>query len=244
MSDRFHTDEADLAAGRRIILPGDESHHLIRVCRARPGHRLRVFGNGLEFEAVLVSGGASDAEVELGAALPTVPPPAIPLDFCIPWIKGGRTEFLVQKLTELGVRRLRIFHAAREVVKADDGKVERLRRVALEAAKQCGRADLPELGAVPSLAAAMEASTDSEAKFLLYEEERTRRLGVAVSERLQGVPPVGICVASGPEGGFDRGEVESVASKAEVVSLGGRILRAETAPIAAAAVILAAAGEM
>lgn len=206
----------------------------------RPGDRLRVFGASREFEATLVRCDKQSAVVRLDNEIPAIPPAAVHLSAAFPCLKGDRTEMLVQKLTEIGVAEFVVFHAEREVAHASDGKLDRLRRAALEACKQCGRVDLPQIHQAASLLEALTTATRDTRRFVLHEICREPHLSTALRQH-EGTGAV--LVATGPEGGFTPGEIALVHGDATVVSLGRRILRAETAPIVAASLVMAAAGE-
>jgi 16S rRNA (uracil1498-N3)-methyltransferase len=251
MAERFHLAATDLRTGVLASLDREESHHLLRVMRARPGHVLRVFGAGRDHEAVLVENRGGIAIVEVGREMPSVSPPSVELVFVVPWLKGGRTESVVKKLTELGVSKIIVYAARREVAHGDDAKLARLERVALEACKQCGRSDVPALKCAGDLATALAAGNVSpECSLLLYENETGCLLSSAVRRVFSSqerASDTSFCrallVASGPEGGLRADEIEAIRDRATVVGLGPRTLRAETAPVAACAAILALCGD-
>lgn len=243
MSERFHSPN-HLAEGAVVDLDLEESHHLLRVMRAQPGDELRVFGSGREFSAVLERTAGRIATVKLTGEVAVAPRPRLKLTFAIPWLKGGRTEWIAEKLTELGAAGMVLYCAAREVAKASNGKVDRLRKVALAAAKQCGRADLPAILSARSLReAALLSGQPPERTLILMERSDGLRLCEAL--RRAGAPETGpVFVASGPEGGLAPEDTGTPPIPATMVSMGPRILRAETAPVAAAAALLAAAGDL
>lgn len=244
MTARYYAD-ADLPTiGSGILLPVEESHHLTRVMRLRPGAEVRVFSRGREAAGVFQGTEGKQALIVLSGFLSTPPAPRIAIHCAVPWIKGGRTELVLQKATELGVAGVIVFHARREVVRPSGDKLDRLRRVVLEACKQSGRADVPGVSEATDLASAIsQAAVGPSSSFVLYENERHITLGQAVARLdLQNSSPA-VLLASGPEGGFDPQEVEAVRHSATMVSLGPRILRAETAPVAAVSAVLALAGE-
>ena len=138
------------------------------------------------------------------------------------------------------------FHARREVMQASKDKKAHLQKVVIEACKQCERADLPDLADAASLQEAFAGrSTDQCHRIILHERERGSLLGQRLRQLMEGVQgPHEITCASGPEGGFDPAELEFESGGPEFVSLGPRILRAETAPIVAMAVSFAVGGEL
>jgi 16S rRNA (uracil1498-N3)-methyltransferase len=199
-------------------LASDDRHHLERVLRVRVGDAVVVSdGAGRWREGTLGGAGAVDPVAEVQeVARPT---PAITVAFAI--TKGERPELAVQKLTELGADRIVPFMAARSVVRWDErraaGNVERFRRVAREASMQCRRAWLPTVDEVTDFAtatalpAAALADADGAAPSLAHPT-----------------------VLVGPEGGWSE---EERACGLPAVALGAHVLRAETAAMAATALL-------
>ena len=214
-----HVFVADLDAP---VLEHDDRHHLRRVLRLRDGDALTVSDargrwRAARFGDELVLDGA--IEVDL------VPTPALTIGFAL--VKGERPELVVQKLTELGIDRIAPFVAARSVVRWDDERstkhVDRLRRVAREAAMQCRRCRVPEI---------LDVSTFA---------DRLTDPGVALADR-GGAPPslAMTTVLIGPEGGWAPDEQAHAARSGAVrLAFGDHVLRAETAAFAVAAVLAA-----
>jgi 16S rRNA (uracil1498-N3)-methyltransferase len=197
-----------------------DRHHLERVLRTRPGEEVTVSdGRGGWRRCVFVAGGGLRPVAEIEHVVARTP--SITIAFAL--TKGDKPELTVQKLTELGVDRIVPFVAARSVVTWDAERaarhVERLRRVAREAAMQCRRAHLAE---VTDLAIFSEVSA----------------LPGATLADAGGGPPslAGATVLIGPEGGWSD---EERANDLPVVGLGDHVLRAETAAITAAALLTA-----
>jgi len=165
-------------------------------------------------------------------------------------IKGDRFDWVLEKGTELGVARFVPLICQRGVVLRQPperrGREQRWRRIITEAAEQCGRSVLPEISPVTELDQALDSA--SGLRLLPWEEERALGLRKVLrqaraAEKTAGPPTVSLFV--GPEGGFTRQEVERARARGvQVVSLGRRILRSETAGIAAAAAILYELGEL
>ena len=150
-------------------------------------------------------------------------------------------EFVIQKSVELGVRKIVPFLSKNCVSRPDktDKKVERWRKIAAEAAKQCGRGYLPVVTAVESAEKAFAMASDSGTALFFYEHE-TR--GLRETLEGQGVSDT-VSLVVGPEGGFAPEEVQAAQNAGlSSVSLGTRILRCETAPVAALAAVLYAGG--
>jgi 16S rRNA (uracil1498-N3)-methyltransferase len=162
------------------------------------------------------------------------------LAFALP--RGEKGEWIVQKGTELGVSRLVPWQAARSVVRLEPGRaaerVRRWARIAAEAARQCGRSDVPDVAVPGTLAAALEAPPG----FVRVAFHAGAGAPLASLAR-PGAP--GFLALVGPEGGFTDGEIEACrAAGASLASLGPRVLRAETAAVAAAALLQHLAGDL
>lgn len=245
MTARYYSGDRQLESGLEIELTADESGHLIKSMRGTVGDQVIVFGAGRQFEAEVVAiAGKTRAVVRINDELPATSPPSITLTVLMPWIKGGKTELVVQKLTELGVARMIVFQARREVARGDEGKVERLRRISLEACKQCERTDLPAVEQGGTLPQALELCGEVPVsnRFLLHERLDGNRISTISSQALASNPAAVIAV--GPEGGWHPEELDAVKDIMTPVSLGPRILRAETAPIVAVAALLAISGNI
>jgi 16S rRNA (uracil1498-N3)-methyltransferase len=228
-------------AGREVTLTGPEHRHLGRVLRARPGDALTLFdGAGVEVEARVVRVERDATELALGARR-EVAGPAVPITLLCAVPRGPRIDFLIQKTTELGVARIIPVVTDRSVARphAEVGRRARWGKIAQEAARQCGRADVPAVDAPAALAAALAAPGLPPRRWALYEGERGRALRGA----LQGVEPAPTALLVGPEGGFAAVEVGAAeAAGFEAVGLGDRILRVETAAIAALTLVAGAYG--
>jgi 16S rRNA (uracil1498-N3)-methyltransferase len=224
VSDRFFLD-GPLAPGD-VTLDGPEAHHLAAVRRLGPGDMVTLFnGDGREYVARVVEVGRKRATLhvigtdfpqrELGFTLHIAS--ALP--------KGDRGDFLIEKLTELGVTDFTPLLTDRGVVRADEAKAGKLRRAVIEASKQCGRNVLMRIHAP--------------ARWLDWCGRQIGRRMIAHPTAEAGVTkqptPDGVTIAVGPEGGFTGQEAEAALTTGwEPVSLGPRILRVETAAVAAA----------
>lgn len=239
MSRRLHLPRARLADGRARLEPA-ELHYLRRVLRLSPGAPLEVFDG---------EGGCHDAAVPAeGDELALGPRRDVPAPAAVVWLafappKGDRADLVVQKAAELGVARLLPFEAARSVVRLDAergaARAVRWRRIAAEAARQCGRADVPAVDEPATLAAALAAAPPGFRTLLLYEGG-----GEPLAALLDPAAPGHLAVV-GPEGGFAPEEVEAALSRgARVATLGPRILRAETASLAVAALLQHRLGDL
>jgi 16S rRNA (uracil1498-N3)-methyltransferase len=236
MTIRLHV-PPPLAAGAR---PLDEaaSRYLGRVLRLRPGDQVVVFdGAGAEADATVAAIDAAGVQLSLEAPrlVPGARGPAITLMLAL--LKGERMDFALQKATELGVARVIPIVTARAVVRLEGDRAEaragRWSRIVIDAARQCGRADAPEVTAILPFADAVAAAPPAAFRLLLHESAEVPL------RRLLPVPaPAEVVVATGPEGGFTDGEVSAARGAGfAVAGLGARVLRAETAAMAAVAIL-------
>lgn len=227
--------------GRQVTLRGPEHQHVGRVLRARPGDTLTLFdGAGGEVEARVIRVARDATELELGARR-ELAGPAVPITLLCAVPRGSRIDLLVQKTTELGVARIIPVVTERSVARPDAevGRRARWEKIAREAARQCGRADVPVVDAPAALSAALAAPGLPARRWALYEGEKGRSLPGA----LQGLEPAATALLVGPEGGFGTAELGAVeAAGFAAVGLGDRILRVETAAVAGVALVAAAYG--
>ncbi len=225
MSQRYYLAEP-LCPGL-VVIDGPEAHHLSTVCRLRAGDTIRLFnGDGTEYPGRVVQVNRKSVEIELAAAEKSQRELPFRLEVAAPLPKGDRTQFLVEKLTELGVTVFTPLACARSVIHPREGKREKLERYVIEASKQCGRNTLMEVAELADWASWCQPRGDGELRLLAHPG------GTAEVRRLAG--PTRIAV--GPEGGFTDAEVEFAREHGwQHVGLGPRILRIETAAIVLAA---------
>jgi 16S rRNA (uracil1498-N3)-methyltransferase len=241
MSERRLFVPGERLAGARLTLTGPEHRHIGLVLRARPGDALTLFdGAGGEVEAEVIRVERTETELALGARR-AVAGPAVAVTLLCAVPRGPRMDLLVQKTSELGVARIVPVVTERSVARPDGEAAKRARweKIAREAARQCGRADLPIVDPPVGLAEALAAPALPARRLALFEGERSRSLRAA----LAGTEPAPTALLIGPEGGFAPAEL-GVARGAgfEAVGLGQRILRVETAAIVALALVAAAYG--
>ena len=229
MAERFYT--TDPLSPGEYQLGGAESHHLGTVRRVTAGERIVLFnGDGNEYVAEVIGttkravslNVLSSSQVNRELPVPLVVASALP--------KGDRADYLIEKLTELGVTRFVPLITARSVVVPKNSVVGKFDRAVIEASKQCGRNRLMAIDPPAELSDFLARTDHPESRFLLHTTREGSRL-----ERFAGA---GAAVAVGPEGGFTMEEV-AAATRAgwRVASLGPRILRIETAAVAAAALV-------
>jgi 16S rRNA (uracil1498-N3)-methyltransferase len=227
---RFHVE--GVGPGARVSLPEHSAHHAREVLRLRAGAEVRVFdGAGAEFEAVLES--VTRQGVHIRLAGPVAPRAESPLRLVLALspLKGDRMELVIQKATELGVSAIwpvvtiRTDAAARPALQGS--RQERWDKVASGAAEQCGRAVVPDVAPTTTLSRLL-AEPFAGRKLALLEHPHQPPLPRA------GPSPTDALLLVGPAGGFEDSETATLlAAGFTPVGLGPRILRAETAAIAA-----------
>ena len=232
------------SAAGTLTVRGAEHRHLARVLRVDRGDAVTLFdGAGVEMEAEVARVGHGQIELAVGgpsAGLRSEARPAIVLLVAVP--KGPRMDLLVQKTVELGVSWIVPVLSARAVARPEPGRRARWLKIAREAARQCGRADVPQVEAPLPLADALALPDLPARRLALYEAERGRSLRVTLAEA---PGPVATAVLVGPEGGFARAEIDVAETAGFVpVGLGPRILRVETAAIVAVGLCAAANGDL
>lgn len=231
------------AAPGRVTVEGARLHYLVHVLRLGAGDALEVFdGAGTAFDAKVAALGPDAGTLELGPARAAPRPRPVTIVQGLP--KAEKLELVLQKGTELGASAFAPAACARSVVKLqgkEEAKLARWQRIVEEAARQCGRADVPAVLPPAPLAQAVGALEGSPLVLVLDEEERAVPLAQALAAA--GARPLALVI--GPEGGLAREEVQAlVARGAQAVTLGRLVLRTETAALAALAVIRHLDGEL
>ena len=224
------------------VLTGEQAAHLARVLRAQPGQVYDIVANGFLHRAEITS--VADHEVRFTLHEELEADAALPIHLLLAVFKFDHFEWAVEKATELGVRRLTPILARRtekHLAHAAGKRVERWRRIALESAKQSRRADLPEIAAPAPLGAALAGET-APTRILLSETEQQLHLATALKlEPTDYESAALIALAIGPEGGWAPEEMTLFTTYNWThVTLGPRILRAETAAVAALSITGAA----
>lgn len=225
-----------------VGIDGPRLHYVSRVLRLGAGDSLEVFdGAGARFEARVQSISPERAVLVLGARAEAPASRVVTIAQGLP--KADKMEMVLQKGTELGASAFVPLACARSIVKLDgkeEAKRERWQRIVEEAARQSGRADVPDVMGVVKCSGLVKALGEGTRVLVLDEEEKMTTLRVALSDW---AGPVAFVV--GPEGGLSREEVGGLISNGAIaVTLGSRILRTETAALAALAVIRFVDGEL
>lgn len=221
-----------------LLLSKDQANYLLNVLRVPFGKRFRVFdGVNGEFEAVL-TGDRKRPTVKLGMRKRSQPK-ASPVRLLFAPLKHARLDYMVQKAVELGAGSLEPVMTRR--TQATRVNLERMQANIIEAAEQCGVLAIPALAAPRSLFAAVDA-LDSEIALIFCDEEAETSDPIAALKSAAGKVPA---ILIGPEGGFDEEERDRLRRRAGCVrlSLGPRVLRADTAATAALALVQSTLGD-
>lgn len=228
-----------MVAGAQIVCEGNQANYLLNVLRLREGDRVCVFnGRDGEWSATLAGVRKRDCRLIVAGQLrPQTPGPDV--DYLFAPLKHARLDYMVQKAAEMGVRRLRPVMTRRTV--AGRVNLDRMASNVIEAAEQCGILQIPEIVPPVKLEAAL-ASWNAERKLVFCDESAPQ---VSASQALEGLDagsPVAVLI--GPEGGFDPSERDLLLRQpyALAISLGPRIMRADTAAVAALAIVNAVHG--
>jgi 16S rRNA (uracil1498-N3)-methyltransferase len=243
---RFYAPSAAFGPDQKsVTLSAEETRHAREVLRLQSGDEIFVFdGAGREFHCAIQTISRDSTEVSVMAEVePARPESPLNLTLAIALLKGEKFDLVIQKATELGVKRIVPLDTERADVRLrDDGankRVARWRRIALEAAKQTGRAYVSEIAAPIALSEFLtveENPISTNVARLMFSERGGRPLAEATNN-FAGRPPTIVAVV-GPEGGWTDAEIELAHEGGwEIVTLGGRILRAETAGITVVALL-------
>jgi 16S rRNA (uracil1498-N3)-methyltransferase len=236
---RIYTDQA-LGPGLELDLGPGPSSHISRVLRMGAGQALSLFnGAGGEYAATILGADKRSVRVRLGEHLPRELESPLAVELGIGISRGDRMDWVLQKATELGVQRVVPLFTERTEVKLKgeraDKKQQHWHQVITSACEQCGRNRLPALSA-PATLPEWLASCEAERKFVLHHRASAARDGAA---------PGRVALAVGPEGGLSAAEITACQGAGfEALTLGPRVLRTETAPLAALAILQARWGDM
>jgi 16S rRNA (uracil1498-N3)-methyltransferase len=218
------------------VIDGQELAHLKRVLRLVPGDRITVFDDsGWEHEAVIRELSADRGELEIIRSYEAGRESPLQITLAVGLTKGEKMDFVVEKATELGVQAIAPFISVFSVPKWDARKIDarsaRWQKIALSASKQCGRTRVPDILPLCEFQTLVKRGSAETLKLLFWENERHQSLHRAHEKFARAES---VLVAIGPEGGFDAQEAELAKSHDfQPVYMGKRILRAETAALAA-----------
>ncbi|MBQ4612127.1 MAG: 16S rRNA (uracil(1498)-N(3))-methyltransferase [Clostridia bacterium] len=232
-----------LAVGDTAVIDSADARHIAGALRMAVGESLTLCdGNGTDYAATITAIGKDAVTVSVDNAAPNATEPSLAVTLYMGMPKGDKLEFVIQKAVELGVTKVVPVVTARSIVRVSGKDAEkkqvRLQRIAAEAAGQCGR------GIIPTVYAPIDFKTAlarlKEERVLLCYEGGGAPIGTLVTP-----DDTAVSLVIGPEGGFAPEEVEAIkALGGRIATLGPRILRCETAPLAALAVLMEKSGNM
>jgi 16S rRNA (uracil1498-N3)-methyltransferase len=231
--------ETDLRAGVDIACTPLQTNYLRNVLRLRAGDSVLVFdGHNGEWQAHLADAGKRSAVLSISEQV-RAQTGGPDIDYLFAPLKRARLDYMVEKATEMGVARLRPVFTRRTT--PERVNPERMRAHAIEAAEQCGILRVPEVIEAAALEQVI-ASWDPARPLIFCDEDSEEACPFTILARIEPGP---LAVLIGPEGGFDATERELLSCQAFVtrISLGPRILRADTAAVAALALVNAALGD-
>lgn len=227
----------ELDSSSKIELDGEEFHHLTNVMRARVNDKVCLFnGNGNFYFGEITEIAKKFAKIEINRCEKSENEPTVQIDVFQALAKGDKLSLIMQKITELGASNLYLFESKFCDVKANTNKQERMDLVSISASKQCGRATIVSSFGVLTVKDIANMVGDYDAFFVAYENEDGHTLTQSLLKWKDTIKKVAIMI--GAEGGFSEDEIELLKNAgADIVSLGKRILRTETATISCTALI-------
>ena len=236
--------EGQYSTGSILDIDAEKARYLGRVLRLRVGDSLVIFnGTGTAYGADITAFSRSSAALTVRDAITVASESPLKVHLVQGISRGERMDFVVQKATELGVKRITPLLTERGIVKLDDRRAEKRRqhwqKVAASACEQCGRVRLPLLDAPVRLDAWLGAKPNH------IESDVVLRPGAEQSLAEIDMPATKVCILVGPEGGFSDAEYQlTEAAGFTAVSMGPRVLRTETAAAAALAILQARWGDL
>lgn len=238
---RFFTDQIDEREG---IITGEDASHIAKALRMRPGEEITLCDkHSNDYFGIIESVTPQQVAVSIREKRLCAAEPNIRTALFQAMPKGDKLELIVQKAVELGVSEIYPVLTRRCVARPDQKtfakKQERYQRIAYEAAKQCGRGIIPIFGPLLSLEQALEQMSAYDKRILFYERSAQPLRAVMEGDWRSAA------ILIGSEGGFDPKEAQLAAERGiQEASLGGRILRCETAPLAALSVLMYQSGNL
>lgn len=244
---RFMVDPENIS-GRTVRIEGSDLKHLNQVLRLKKGDIIKVFdGKGTEYTARLAEVGKDKAFAVIEETHEASTEPRVRLTLYQGLPKMDKMELIIQKAVELGVYRIVPVITQRTVVQPDGQSAEkrlaRWNRIAVEAAKQCGRAYVPEISKPLAMREVLEDFGGYDLSIALYENEKKGLKELLKCYNINDVGKMALFV--GPEGGFAPDEADAMhRAGIRTAGLGGRILRTETAAISGISIIMYEMGEL
>jgi 16S rRNA (uracil1498-N3)-methyltransferase len=246
---RFFFVDPSQVSGARACLDGDEARHIKNVLRLKPGDAIGLLdGAGFEYEGVIAALAPGRVEVAVSCSRPAAGRSRTRISLAQGYLKEKKMDRLVHQLSEMGVARWVPFVGSRSVARPDASRAQarqrRWRKIAVEALKQCRRGHLMQIDDVADFEHVVALSAGHDVSVLFWEEETSELLTAgAISVGTGG--PASVLVVIGPEGGFTKKEARAAKEAGFVVAgLGPRVMRAETAAVAASAILQYLVGDL
>lgn len=230
----------NIGTSNEILVTGDEAKHICRVLRLAEGDKLEVCdGSGLTYPAEVLSTTKSEVKLSLGQGTPDETEPKTKVYLFSGLTKGSKMDLVIQKAVELGASY--VVPVETEFAVAKEGKAERWQRIAFEACKQCKRPTVPKVYDAMSFNEALKLMADLDLNICAYEKEDKQ----SIREVLKDTSVTSLGIFIGPEGGFSEREIAMLKENGvNIVSLGKRILRTETASIVTLTIVMHILGEL
>lgn len=243
---RFYVPQSSVKDGA-IVVDGEEAHHIIDVMRLKPSDEVVAFdGSGREYAGIISKTGSRSVTIRIVRTLEARPSTSARITLVQAVPKKSRMDYIVEKATELGVFRIAPVMTARTIPDWDEAKrslsEKRWRKIAVEASKQCGRADIPSVSGIMDIPGFLQE--DNRFDLAMIATLDGGEGGVETVKRaLEGFSGKDIAIAIGPEGDFTPEEVEMCRKSGfRAVTLGRRVLKSDTAGLAALAMMEYALG--
>ncbi len=242
---RFYVPQPRLEQGM-LEVEGEEVKHIRKVLRLKTGDEVTVFdGLGKEFEGTIVEEGLSSVVIQVKNVYSSKRDSPLEITLAQSLLKGEKMDTLIQKATELGVKEILPFLSSRSVPFLEKSKRltrhHRWERIAIGASKQCGRGVVPKIEPLQDYSDMLRTAASDALRLILWEREGTKLKEILerAKERKK------IFFVIGPEGGFSEGEVDEAKGAGFIpVTLGRRILRAETASLCFLSILQYEQGDM
>ena len=216
-----------------LKVEGDEVRHIRKVLRLKTGDKIFVFdGLGREFEGTIIEEGRASVMVKIQRSLSPKRDSPLEVTLAQSLLKGEKMDYLIQKATELGIKEIIPFFSSRSVPLLEKSRSlkrhHRWGKIAIEASKQCGRGVVPKIESLQTYSDMLHNASTDHLRLIVWERD-----GIRLKKMLEGSKErKKIFFVIGPEGGFSQDEVEKAERVGFVaVTLGKRILRAETASL-------------
>lgn len=238
--------EDDLEENKEIYdIQGENAKHISYALRHKVGDNITLCDKkGNDFDCTIIKFSEKSVQVRIDSVIKNQCEPDIKVSLFQSLLKGDKMEEVIQKSVELGVYEIYPVLTSRCISKPDknfDKKIERYNKISLEAAKQCGRGIIPKVHNVITYKEMLSKMRKSDTAMILYESEKD----IHIKEYLENKNPKSIAVGIGCEGGFSQEEIEKAKEEnIESISLGKRILRAQTAPVCALSCIMYESGNL